>query len=92
MLKNKTLFVFKRYKHNNNKTLILKDLSFLSTILFIIIIRSFKFIINNELNENNFDKNYSKDTNKKKSTSTFKTLKKKWFKSWVSSILLKLTY
>ena len=44
MLKNKMLFIFKRYEYNNNKMLILKNLSFLSIILFIII-RSFKFIV-----------------------------------------------
>ena len=50
---------------------------------FIIILRSFKLIIKNDSNENNFDINYSKDvsnekelTNKKKLTLTFKAFKK----------------
>ena len=42
--KNKMLFIFKRYKHNDNKVLISENLSFLSITLFIIII-SFKFIV-----------------------------------------------
>ena len=65
MRKNKILFVFERYKHNNNKILTSKNLSFLSIILFIIITRSLKFTIKNELNENNFDMNSSKDIKKK---------------------------
>ena len=32
MLKNKILFIFKRYKYNDNKILALKNLSFLSNI------------------------------------------------------------
>ena len=83
IFKNKILFLFKRCDYNNNKILILKDLSFLSIILFIIIIRSFKSIVENDSNENNFDINYSKDvsnrkesTNKKRLISTFKTFKK----------------
>ena len=81
MLKNKILFLFKRCDYNNNKILTSKDLSFLSTTLFIIITRSFKLIIKNDLNENNFDINYSKNvskkklTNKKRSTSIFKAFK-----------------
>ena len=78
MFKNKILFIFKRYEYDNNKISILKNLSFLSITLFIIITRFFKFIIKNELNEDNFDINYSKNiSNKKKSISTFKALKKK---------------
>ena len=78
MLKDKILFVFKLYKHNNNKILTSKNLSFLLIILCVIIIRSFKFIVENELNKNNFNINYSKDiSNKKKLISTFKTLKEK---------------
>ena len=74
-LKTKFCF-FKRYDYNNNKILILKNLSFLSITLFIIIIRLFKLIIENNSNENNFDINYSKNvSNKKRSTSIFKTLK-----------------
>ena len=76
MFKDKILFLFKRYNHNNNKILTSKDLSFLSNALFIIIIRSFKFIVENDSNENNFDINYSKNVfNKKKSTSTFRAFK-----------------
>ena len=76
MLKNKMLFIFKRCEHNNNKISILKNLSFLSIISFIIT-RFLKFIIKNELNENNFDINSLKDIlNKKKSISIFKTFKK----------------
>ena len=76
MRKDKMLFVFKRYKHNDNKILISKNLSFLSTISFVIIIRFFKFTIKNKLNEDDFDINSLKDI-KKRSTSTFKALKKK---------------
>ena len=67
MLKDKILFVFKRYKYDNNKISILKNLSFLSIILFVIIIWSFKFIVKDESNEDNFDINYLKNIlNKKK--------------------------
>ena len=62
--KDKMLFVFKRYKHDNNKVSILKNLSFLSITLFIVIIRSFKFIVKNESNEDDFDVNSSKDIKK----------------------------
>ena len=75
MRKDKMLFVFKRYKHDDNKVLTSENLSFLSIISFIII-QSFKFIIKDKSNEDNFDINFSKDI-KKRSTSTFKTLKKK---------------
>ena len=76
MFKNKILFLFKRYNYDNNKILISKDLSFLSNASFIIITRSFKFIVENDSNENNFDmgKNVS---NKKRSTLTFKIFKEK---------------
>ena len=74
MRKNKMLFVFKRYKYNDNKVSTSENLSFLSIILFIIII-SFKFIVKNS-NEESFDVNSSKDI-KKKSTSTLKAFKKK---------------
>ena len=68
ILKDKMLFIFKRYEYNDNKTLIFKNLSFLSKILLIIIARLFKFIIKNESNENNFDINYFKNIlNKKRS-------------------------
>ena len=69
MFKNKILFLFERCDHNNNKILILKDLSLLSTISLIVITRPFKFIVKNDSNENSFDINYSKDvSNKKEST------------------------
>ena len=80
MLKNKILFISKRYEYNNNKISILKNLSFLSTISFAIT-RPFKFIIKNESNENNFDINFSKDIlNKKKTISIFKTFKERIIK------------
>ena len=76
MFRNKILFLFKRYNYNNSKISTLKDLSFLSNASFIVITRSFKFIVENDLNENNFDMNHSKDVfNKKRSTLTLKTLK-----------------
>ena len=82
MLKNKMLFVFKRYKYNNNKISTSKNLLFLSIISFIVI-RPFKPIIKNESNENNFDINPSKDiSNKKKTILTFKTLKEKMIKKF----------
>ena len=74
MRKNKMLFIFKRYKYNDNKVSTFKNLSFLSITLFIII-TSFKSIVKNS-DEENSDVNFSKDI-KKRSTSTFKTLKKK---------------
>ena len=49
--KDKILFVFEYYKYNNNKISTSENLSFLSIILFIIIIRSFKFIAKNESNK-----------------------------------------
>ena len=64
MFKNKILFLFKRCDYNNNKISTLKDLSFLPTTLFIVIIRSFKLIVENDSNENNFDMNYSNVLNK----------------------------
>ena len=72
--KNKMLFVSERYKHNDNKVLALKNLSFLSIISFIII-TFFKSIIKN-LDEESFDMNSSKDI-KKRLTSTLRALKKK---------------
>ena len=66
MLKDNILFIFKRYKHNNNKILAFKNLSFLLKTLFIIITRSFKFIIKNKSNKNNFDINYFKNISNKK--------------------------
>ena len=75
MRKDKILFVFERYKYNDNKVLTSENLSFLPIILFIII-RSLKFIVKNKSNENNFDINFSKDI-KKRLTLTFKTFKKR---------------
>ena len=77
IFKNKVLFLSKRCDHNNNKILIIKDLSFLS-IPPIIIIRPFKLIIENDSNENNFDMNHSKDvSNKKRLISILRALKEK---------------
>ena len=81
MLKNKILFVFKRYKYDDNKISITKKLSFLSIISFIVVTRPLKPIIKNESNENNFNINYSKDiSNKKRLILIFKTLKEKMIK------------
>ena len=83
MLKNKMLFIFKRYKYDDNKISTFKNLSFLLKTSFVIITRPFKSIVKNKSNENNFDINNFKDiSNKKKSTSTFKTLKKKIIKKF----------
>ena len=83
MLKDKILFIFKRCKHNDNKTLAFKNLSFLLKTLFVIITRFFKFIIKNKSNKNNFDINHFKDiSNKKRSISTFKTFKEKIIKKF----------
>ena len=80
MLKDKMLFVFKRCEYNNNKISTSKNLSFLSTTLSAVT-RPFKSTTKNESNENNFDMNPSKDiSNKKKITSTFKTLKERIIK------------
>ena len=77
MFRDKILFFFKRYNYNNNKILILKDFSFLSNASSVVITRSFKFIVKNDSNENNFDMNHFKNVfNKKKSTSTFRAFKK----------------
>ena len=76
MFKDKILFLFKRCDHNNNKILTLKDLSFLPNASSVIIIRSFKFIIENDSNENNFDINHFKDVfNKKRLISILKIFK-----------------
>ena len=83
MLKNKILFIFKRCEYNDNKILAFKNLSFLLKTLFVVIIRSFKFIVKNESNEDNFDINHFKDiSNKKRSILTFKALKKKMIKKF----------
>ena len=77
MFKDKILFLFKRYDYNNNKISTSKDFSFLSNALFVVIIRPFKFIVENNSNENNFDINHFKNVfNKKRSTSILKTFKK----------------
>ena len=77
------LFIFKRYEYGDNKILTFENLSFLLKILFIIIIRSFKSIIKNESNKNNFDINHFKNIlNKKRSTLTFKTFKEKMIKEF----------
>ena len=76
IFKNKILFFFERCDHNNNKILTLKDFLFLSNASSVIITRSFKFIIENDSNENSFDMNHSKNVfNRKRLTSTFKTFK-----------------
>ena len=83
MLKDKMLFIFKRCKHNNNKVSTFENLSFLSKTSFIVITRSFKFIIKNKSNKNNFDINHFKDIlNKKRSILTFKTFKEKIIKKF----------
>ena len=76
MRKDKMLFIFKRYKYDNNKISILKNLLFLSITSFIVITRSFKFIAKNESNEDDFDMNFLKDI-RKRLTSIFKAFKKK---------------
>ena len=73
MLKDKILFIFKRYKYNDNKILTSEDLSFLSIISSNAIIRSFKFTVKNILNENDFDINFSKNI-EKRLISTFKSI------------------
>ena len=76
MFRDKILFFSERYDHNNSKILTSKDLSFLSNASFIVIIRPFKSIVENDSNEDNSDINHSKNAfNKKRSTSTFKTFK-----------------
>ena len=63
MRKNKMLFVFERYKYNDNKVSTSENLSFLSITSFIIII-FFKSIAKN-LDEESFDINFSKDVRKR---------------------------
>ena len=74
MRKNKILFVFKRYKHNDNKVSAIEDLSFLSIISFVIII-FLKLIVENS-DEENSDVNSLKDT-RKKSTFILRAFKEK---------------
>ena len=82
MRKDKILFIFKRYKHDDNKVSISENLSFLLITLFIIITRFFKSIIKNKSNENVFDVNFSKDV-KKRSTSTLRAFRRRLFKSLI---------
>ena len=74
MRKNKILFVFKRYEHNDNKVSAIKNLSFLS-ITSSIVITFFKFIVENS-NEESSDVNFSKNT-RKRSTFTLRAFKEK---------------
>ena len=76
MRKNKMLFVFERYKYDNNKVSSLENFSFLSITSFDNIERSLKFIIKDKSDEESFNINSSKDI-KKRITSTFRALKKK---------------
>ena len=77
MFKNKILFFFERCDYDDNKVSVTKDFSFLFT-SFVVIIRSFKSIVENDSNENSFDMNYSKEvSNKKRLISTLKALKEK---------------
>ena len=89
MRKNKMLFVFKRYKYNDNKVSTSEDLSFLSITLFIIII-SFKPTAKNS-DEKSFDVNSSKDI-RKRSTSTLRAFKKKMIQKPDFLNVVKLTY
>ena len=73
MRKNKILFIFKRYKYDDNKVSTFENLSFLSITSFIIII-SFEFIVKN-LDEKSFDVDSLKDI-RKRSTSTLRAFKK----------------
>ena len=93
MFKNKIFFFSKRCDYNKNKIFVSKDLLFLLTIPFIVITRPFNFIIKNDSNENNFDINHSKMSRTKKDLYQFlRHLKKRRFKSLISSTLSKLTY
>ena len=72
---------------------LLKNVLFLSTILFIINIRSFKFIIKNESNKDDFNIKFLKNiSNRKKLTLISKSFKKKRFKSLILLTLLKLMF
>ena len=61
MLKNKLLFIYKRYKYNNNKMSLSKNFSLLSIILIVVRTRSLKFNIKNKLNEDDFDIEFLKN-------------------------------
>ena len=76
MRKNKMLFIFKRYKHDDNKISTSENFSFLSITSFVIITQSFKFIIKDKLNEYDSEANSSKNI-KKRLISILKTFKKK---------------
>ena len=65
MFKDK-IFFFKRCDYDDNNVLLSKDLSFLLITSSIIIKRPFKFIVENNSNENNFDINHFKDVLNKK--------------------------
>ena len=76
MLRDKILFLFKRCDHNDNKISTSKDLSFLPNAPPVVITRPSKSTVKNNSNENNSDMNHSKNaSNKKRSTSTLRTLK-----------------
>ena len=74
MKKNKILFVFERYKYNDNKASAIENLSFLSITSSIIII-SFKSTVEN-LDEKSSDVNFSKNT-RKRLTPILRALKEK---------------
>ena len=76
MRKDKILFIFERCEHDDNKVSTSENLSFLSITSFIVIIRSFKSIVKDKSNKDDFDMNSSRDI-RKRSTSTFKTFKEK---------------
>ena len=48
MRKNKILFIFKRYKYDDNKISASENLSFLLITLFVFITRFLKFIVKNK--------------------------------------------
>ena len=82
MLKNKMLFISKRCEYDDNKISTSKNFSFLS-ITSSVVTRSFKLIVKNELNEDNFNMNSLKDIlNRKRITLTFKTFKEKMIKKF----------
>ena len=74
MRKNKILFIFKRYKYNDNQASTIENLSFLSITSFIIII-SLKSTVENS-NEESLDVNSLKNM-RKRLTLILKTFKKK---------------
>ena len=56
---NDMIIIIIRYQHR-------RIFRFYQLISFVVITNPFKFIVNNKSNENSFDTNYLKDTNKKK--------------------------